>query len=87
MYKSTKMSLHITKLQHIPNGGYVKTKTKIKICKDCKHYERNHQMCKLFQATDLVTGQDHSVSATTARESTNMCGQGGALFEHHMSKQ
>jgi len=82
------MAMHITKLHPTVNGVYARAKTthKVKICKDCKHYDRTEQVCKLFQATDLVTGEAYAVQATSARESSNMCGHGGALYEHHMKQ-
>lgn len=76
--------MFITKLHPISNGVYAKARTthKPKICKDCKHYDHTEQTCKLFQATDLVTGEAYAVLAVAARESSNMCGHGGALFQH-----
>lgn len=77
--------MYVSKLQTTVNGVYAKVRTthKPKICKDCKHYDRTEQVCKLFQATDLVTGEEQSILAIAARESSNMCGHGGAQFEHH----
>lgn len=80
--------MYTVKLNHVVNVGYVKAKAtpKVKICRHCKHYDKNQKTCRLFEAIDLVTGEEHSVQASHARESTNMCGLGGALFEHHMNK-
>lgn len=66
------------------DGKYIqqkKTPTVKKFCKDCQHFSKNGQVCKLFTAVDIVNGTQNNVRAIDARENINMCGYGGAEFE------
>ncbi len=80
--------MFINKLQSF-NGQYVATKPtfKVKLCKDCKHYSKNGQLCKLFQAVDVVTGQEQPLKAEHTRHQHHLCGIGATHFEAKHSEE
>lgn len=83
-----KGKMFINRLQSI-NGQYVTAKStfKVKYCKDCKHYSKNGQLCKLFQAVDVVTGQEYPLKAEHTRHQSHLCGIGAAHFEVKQSEE
>jgi hypothetical protein len=76
------MSIYINKFQYA-NGRYVQQKIPYKrnYCKDCKHFSKNGEVCRLFIAVNLVNGIENTVKASEARDNVNMCGQGASSFE------
>lgn len=48
--------------------------TKLKFCNNCKHYNKNGRVCRLYQTTDLVMGQVQNTQAVIARTDDNLCG-------------
>lgn len=74
--------MYVNKLKFI-DGKYFQKKTvvKNKFCKDCKHFNKNGQFCKLFTSVDVVTGKEENVRAYEARTHYNMCGLGAVEFE------
>ena len=56
-----------TKVQCLPA-------TKLKYCKDCKHYNKNGRVCRLYQTTDLVSGQVQNTQVVIARSDESLCG-------------
>lgn len=81
------MSIYINKFQYI-NGKYVQKQIPYKrnYCKDCKHFSKNGEICKLFVAVDLVKGIENTVKASEARDNVNMCGLSGSSFETIITK-
>jgi hypothetical protein len=74
---------YVQKLQ-IVEGKYVyprKIYRPYKLCKNCQHYNKNGQSCRLFTSTDLVTGVEQPVQALSAREDMSLCGYGGQHYE------
>lgn len=76
------MSIYINKFQYM-NGKYVEQRIPYKrnYCKDCKHFSKNGEVCRLFVSVDLVNGIEHTVKASEARDNANMCGHGASSFE------
>ena len=74
--------MFLNRLQLV-NGKYTNTSAthKIKICKECKHYNKNGQVCNLYQTIDVITGQAHPASATDIRKEPTLCGMGASYFE------
>ena len=74
--------MYINKFQYV-NGKYVQQKTTYKrsFCKDCKHFSKNGEVCRLFTLVDVVSGFEENVKAIEARNNANMCGHGGIAFE------
>jgi hypothetical protein len=76
------MSIYINKFQYV-NGKYVQQRIPYKrnYCKDCKHFSKNGELCRLFVVVDLVNGNENTVKASNARDNGNMCGLGASSFE------
>lgn len=76
------MSIYINKFQYI-NGKYLQQRTPYKqsYCKDCKHFSKNGEVCRLFVAVDLVNGVENVVKAREARDNISMCGFSALKFE------
>lgn len=76
------MSIYINKFQYV-NGKYVQQRIPYRrnYCKDCKHFSKNGEVCKLFVAIDVVNGNENVVKASEARDNVSMCGFGGSSFE------
>uniref|UniRef100_A0A6C0I480 Uncharacterized protein n=1 Tax=viral metagenome TaxID=1070528 RepID=A0A6C0I480_9ZZZZ len=56
-----------------------------KLCRDCKHFiPRN--TCSKFGTTDLVTGDNEYMYASTARISNKHCGPDAEQFEENKNK-
>jgi hypothetical protein len=73
---------HIQKLQLV-NGRYVYTKpyNRVKLCKDCKHFNKNGMTCSLFSTLNLVNGSEEHIQADVARQDNSICGFGATSFE------
>lgn len=76
------MSIHINKFQYI-NGKYVQQNIPYKknYCRDCKHFNKNGEVCRLFAEIDMVNGNENIVRASEARSNTSMCGFGATFFD------
>lgn len=76
------MSIYINKFQYV-NGKYVQQRVPYKrnYCKDCKHFSKNGEICKLFIEINLVNGNENVVKASEARDNVSMCGFGASYFE------
>jgi hypothetical protein len=49
-------------------------------CKDCKHYNKNGEVCRLFTSIDFVNGNEKLVKAIDARINIEMCGYNAEQF-------
>lgn len=66
----------------VVDGKYLQQRTiRYKFCKDCKHFNKNGQSCRLFTSVNLVTGDEEPVKAVDARNIMHMCGHGGSAYE------
>lgn len=76
------MSIYISKFQYI-NGKYVQQRIPYRrtYCKDCKHFSKNGETCRLFVAIDIVNGNQNVVKASEARDNVSMCGFGASYYE------
>lgn len=74
--------MFINKFQYV-NGKYVQQKVSYQrnYCKDCKHFSKNGEVCRLFTSVDLVNGIEGNVKAIDARNDSNMCGYVGVAFQ------
>lgn len=80
--KHSVITMYINKLQVI-NGKYVLPKSvgKKLYCKDCQHYSKNGELCRLFMSTDLTSSVERAVKATDARGNDDMCGKNAVDFQ------
>jgi hypothetical protein len=74
--------LNVNKLHHI-DGKYIQQKHSYrpKLCKDCKHFSRTDEVCKMFVAINIINGREEAIKAIDARNNLNVCGYGGVAFE------
>ncbi len=74
--------MYINKFQYV-NGKYVQQKAQYNrnYCKDCKHFSKNGEVCRLFTYSDIVNGNEVNVKAIDARKISYMCGQDGNSFQ------
>jgi hypothetical protein len=56
------------------------------LCKNCKFYIRNNQLCGKFGNTDLVRGYPKYESASNVRYAENKCGEKGKYFQKNNYK-
>ena len=56
------------------------------LCKDCKLYIRNNQLCGKFGNTDLVRGYPRYETASDVRNEEKKCGKEGKYFEKNNYK-
>mgnify|MGYP006958834486 CR=1 FL=1 len=79
--------MYINKFQ-VVNGRYVQqTKPTQKLyCKDCQHYIKNGEVCRMFTSVDFVSGVEKSVKAIDARKNIDMCGNNATVFQEKDSK-
>jgi hypothetical protein len=47
----------------------------VKLCKNCKHFDKPTQKCKLFGKLDLVNGEIDNYMAFIARDNDVYCGK------------
>jgi hypothetical protein len=79
--------MYINKFQ-IVNGKYVQQKVTYKrnYCKDCKHYNKNGEVCRLFTLIDVVSGNEKIVKAIDARNNVDMCGHDAVVYQKRIIK-
>lgn len=88
MYRNTsKLIMYINRLQFV-NGKYIQQKKTYKrnYCKDCKHYNKNGEVCRLFTLFDCVSGDEKIVKAIDARNNVDMCGYDAIVFQEKIVK-
>lgn len=76
------MSIYIKKFQYV-NGKYVQQRVPYRrtYCKNCKHFSKNGEICRLFVVIDIVNGNENIVKASEARNNVSMCGFGASYYE------
>ena len=58
----------------------------MKLCRDCKHYQRQpiisvHALCAKATSVDPVEGEETHLTCQDARHTATLCGPEGAWFE------
>lgn len=84
---TSKLIMYINRFQ-VVNGKYVQQKitNKRNYCKDCKHYNKNGEVCRLFTSIDFINGNEKLVKAIDARNNVDMCGYDAIVFQEKIVK-
>lgn len=57
-----------------------------KLCVDCKHFISSNRECSKFGETDLVSGKNDYIYASSARKDKNKCGDEAKYFDENKFK-
>lgn len=57
-------------------------KDKIKLCNNCKHFDPEQKICKLFGKINYIDGKINYLSIISARENNEYCGYEGKYYNN-----
>lgn len=63
------------------HGTPIKVMPKVKLCVNCKHFDKANTSCQKFAHVELVTGAELPMHASFARSEMSLCGTGASYFE------